>query len=49
MAAGYIVYDLFYYASENIKQIDHTIGTMIWDDEHDEDKRERELLKTKGM
>ena len=45
---GYIVYDSFYYASEYIKQIDHTPTTVIWDDEHDEDKREVEVLEMNG-
>ena len=44
MAKGYILYELFYYASEYIKQIDKTPGAVIWDDESDEDKREGEVL-----
>ena len=38
MAKGYIVFELFYYASEHIKQIDQTPGELIWDDECDETK-----------
>ena len=45
MVEGNIVYELFYYASEYITQIDHTLGTLIWDDEHDEDKREGKVLE----
>ena len=50
MVEGYIVYESFYYASasEYIRKIDNTPGEVIWDDEHDEDKREGELLETKG-
>ena len=48
MAEGYILYDSFYYASEYIKQIDNTLGVVIWDDEKVEDKREGELLQTNG-
>jgi hypothetical protein len=46
MAAGYISYESFYYASEYINQIDNTTGVVIWDEERDEDKREWELLQT---
>ena len=49
MEKGYIVYESFYYASEYIKQIDHTPSTMIWDDEHEEEKREGELWKRKEI
>ena len=45
MIEGYIVYELFYCASEYIKQIYHTLGAMIWDDEFDEEKWEGELLE----
>ena len=48
MAKGYIVYESFYYVSEYIKQINDTPGIVIWDDEHDWDKGEGELLETKG-
>ena len=48
MAEGYIVYDSFYYASDYIKQIENTPRIVIFDDKHDEDKREGELLETKG-
>jgi hypothetical protein len=34
---------LFYYANEYIKQIDDTPKVVVWDDQHDEDKREGEL------
>ena len=44
MEDGYIVYESFYYANEYIKQIDHKISVVIWDDECDEDKREGEVL-----
>ena len=44
IAEGYISYDSFYYANEYIKQIDNALGTVIWDDERDEEKREGELL-----
>jgi hypothetical protein len=40
MIEGYIVYESFCYASEDIKQIDDTTGALIWDDHQDEDKRE---------
>ena len=46
MAKGYTVYELFYYASEYIKKINHTPGIVIWDDEHDEGKREGEVIET---
>ena len=45
MAEGYIVYESFYYANEYIKQINHTPGIVIWDDEQDEDKRNGKLLQ----
>ena len=48
MAEGYIIHDSFYYANEYIKQINDTPGTLIYDDECVEDKREGELLETKG-
>ena len=48
MENGYILYESFYYASEYIKKIKHTLGVVIWADEHDEDKREGKLLETKG-
>jgi hypothetical protein len=41
---GYIVYNLFYYSSEYIRQIDDTAGAVVWDDYQDEDKREGEIL-----
>ena len=41
---SYIVYDLFYYASKYIKKINDTLGTMVWDDQMDEDNREGEIL-----
>ena len=28
---GYIIYDLFYYASEHIKKINETPGEVVWD------------------
>jgi hypothetical protein len=48
MVEGYIVYESFYYASEYIKQIDDTLGGVVWDDHQDEEKREGELLQTNG-
>ena len=48
MEEGYIVYESFYYSNEYIKQINHTLVPMIWDDECDEDEREGELLEMKG-
>jgi len=45
---GYISYVSFYYASGYIKQIENTPGVVIWDEERDEDKRERELLQMNG-
>ena len=48
MAEAYIVYELFYYASEYIKQIDDMPGAVIWGKSFDEDKREGELLQTNG-
>ena len=48
MAEGYISYESFYYASEYIKQIDNTPGSVIWDNERDEDKRQGELLEMNG-
>ena len=45
MEKGYIIYELFYYVSEYIKQIDHTPGVVIWDDERDEHKRKGEVLE----
>jgi hypothetical protein len=48
IAEGYIVYDLFYYASENIKQIVDISRIMVWDDQQDDEKREGELLQTNG-
>ena len=44
-AEGYIVYELVYYASEYIKQIDDTLGAVVWEEELDEDKGEGELLQ----
>ena len=40
----YIVYESFYYSSEYIKQIDHTLGIVIWDDECDEDKSDPKMI-----
>ena len=48
MVEGFIAYDSFYYTSEYIKQIDDTPGTVIWDDECDEEKREGKVLETNG-
>ena len=48
MAEEYIVYDSFYYSNEYIKKINHTLGIVIWNDEHDEDKREGEVLEANG-
>ena len=48
MEKGYIVYALFYYASEYIKKIDDTPTTVVWEDQLDEDKREWVLLYTNG-
>ena len=48
MAEGYISYESFYYVSEYIKQIDNTLGAIIWDYERDEDKREGEILQMNG-
>ena len=48
MAEWYISYESFYYASEYIKQIKNIPGTVIWDDERDEEKREGELLQMSG-
>ena len=45
MVEGYIVYESFYYASEYIKKIDETSGIVIWEDQLDEDKRERDLIE----
>ena len=45
MVKGYIVYELLYYAIAYNKQINHTPGTVIWDDECDEDKRYGEVLE----
>ena len=42
MVEGYIVYKLFYYASEYIRKIDDTLGELVWEEELDEDKREEE-------
>ena len=47
MEESYIIYELFYYASEYIKKIAHTLGTSIWDDGSDDEKREWGLLETK--
>ena len=49
MEEGYIVYESFCSTSEYIKQIDHTPGAVIWDDERDKDKREGELLEMKEI
>jgi hypothetical protein len=46
MVEGYIVYESFYYASEYIKKIDDTKGTVVWDDHQYDEKREGELLQT---
>ena len=46
MVEGYIVYELFYYASEYIKKIYDTPGEMVWDDQRHEDKRKGEILQT---
>ncbi len=48
MAQGYISYESFYYSSEQIKKINNTPGTIIWDDEMDEEKIEWDLLQTSG-
>ena len=48
MVEGYISYEYFYYTSEYIKHINNTPGAVIWDDERDDDKRERELLQMNG-
>jgi hypothetical protein len=48
MEDEYITYDSFYYSSEYIKQVENTKGTVIWDDESDEKKREGELLQMNG-
>ena len=48
MVEGYIVYQLFYCASEYIKKIDDTQGVVVWEEELDEDKREEEFLQTNG-
>ena len=45
MEDGYISYQSFYYVNEYVKQIDKTLGAVIWDDERDEDKTEGELLQ----
>jgi hypothetical protein len=31
MEKGYILYELFYYASEYIKKIEDTPGAVVWD------------------
>jgi hypothetical protein len=46
MKERYIVYKLFYYDSDYIKQIDDKKGVFVWDEHQDEDKREGELLQT---
>jgi hypothetical protein len=33
MMKGYILYELFYYSSEYNKQIDYTLGEMVWDEQ----------------
>jgi hypothetical protein len=38
MVEGYIIYEPFCYSSEYIKQIDDTLGVVIWDDQQDEEK-----------
>jgi len=48
MAKGYIAYESFYYASEYIKQINNKLGTVIWDKEMDEYKREVEIIQMNG-
>ena len=48
MVEGYVVYESFYYANEYIKQIDDTLGEVVWEEELDEEKREWEILQTNG-
>lgn len=48
MVEGCISYESFYYANEYIKQIDNTLGVVIWDDERDGEKREGEILQMNG-
>ena len=48
MEEGYILYEPFYYANEYINQIENTPSVVIWDDEREEDKREREILQKNG-
>lgn len=48
MEEGYIVYESSYYASEYIKKINDTLGTVVWDNQLDEEKREGELFQMNG-
>jgi hypothetical protein len=48
MMEGYIVYNSFYYANEYIKQIENTLGVVVWDEKQYENKREGKLLQTNG-
>ena len=45
MEDGYLLYKSLYYANEYIKQIDDTIGEVVWDDHQDEEKMERGYSK----
>ena len=45
MAEGYIVYESFYFSSEYIKNIDDSLGEMVWEDQLGEEKREGEPLQ----
>ena len=44
MVEGHIVYNSFYYSNQCIKKIGDTPGTMVWDNQLDEDKKEAEIL-----
>ena len=48
MVEGYVIYELFYYASEYIKKIDDTIGEVVWEEQLDEEKMEGEPPKMNG-
>ena len=48
MEKWYILYESLYYVSNYIEKINYTPRTMIWDEKHDEEKREWELLQTNG-
>ena len=48
VAEGYIEYELFYYSSEYIKQINDTPRLVVWEEELYESKREGDLLQTNG-